>query len=242
MGIVLTQSNTFIIGSIAKLLGFIMNGIFNALSYIGIENIGLSIIIFTVIVYTLMIPMTIKQQKFSRMSAVMNPEIQKIQKKYKNNPEKAQQEMMKLYKENNVNPMSGCLPLLIQMPILFALYYVFYGLGELKGVSFLWLGDLWAPDRTFILPILSAATTYLSSLLMTKFTQSQAGGAPGGMNMNTMNIVMAGMMGVMSIQFPSMLVLYWVIGNLIQMVQTYFIVVLPSKKRAKEREQYKDIK
>ena len=62
MGIVLTQSNTFIIGSIAKLLGFIMNGIFNALSYIGIENIGLSIIIFTVIVYTLMIPMTIKQQ------------------------------------------------------------------------------------------------------------------------------------------------------------------------------------
>ena len=58
-----------------------MNGIFNALSYIGIENIGLSIIIFTVIVYTLMIPMTIKQQKFSRMSAVMNPEIQKIQKK-----------------------------------------------------------------------------------------------------------------------------------------------------------------
>ena len=138
--------------------------------------------------------------------------------------------------------MSGCLPLLIQMPILFALYYVFTGLGELKGVSFLWLGDLWAPDRTFILPILSAATTYLSSLLMTKFTQSQAGGAPGGMNMNTMNIVMAGMMGVMSIQFPSMLVLYWVIGNLIQMVQTYFIVVLPSKKRAKEKEQYKDIK
>ena len=67
MGIVLTQSNTFIIGSIAKLLGFIMNGIFNALSYIGIENIGLSIIIFTVIVYTLMIPMTIKQQKFSRI-------------------------------------------------------------------------------------------------------------------------------------------------------------------------------
>ena len=101
MGIVLTQSNTFIIGSIAKLLGFIMNGIFNALSYIGIENIGLSIIIFTVIVYTLMIPMTIKQQKFSRMSAVMNPEIQKIQKKYKN--KKDQASMMKMQEETKLH-------------------------------------------------------------------------------------------------------------------------------------------
>ena len=129
MGIVLTQSNTFIIGSIAKLLGFIMNGIFNALSYIGIENIGLSIIIFTVIVYTLMIPMTIKQQKFSRMSAVMNPEIQKIQKKYKNKKEKAslmkmQEESLLVYEKYGTSPTGGCLGSLIQFPILFALWPV----------------------------------------------------------------------------------------------------------------------
>ena len=129
MGIVLTQSNTFIIGSIAKLLGFIMNGIFNALSYIGIENIGLSIIIFTVIVYTLMIPMTIKQQKFSRMSAVMNPEIQKIQKKYKNKVDQAsqlaqQEEIKAVYDKYGVSPTGSCLQLLIQMPIILALYRV----------------------------------------------------------------------------------------------------------------------
>ena len=129
MGIVLTQSNTFIIGSIAKLLGFIMNGIFNALSYIGIENIGLSIIIFTVIVYTLMIPMTIKQQKFSRMSAVMNPEIQKIQKKYKNKKDKAsmmkmQEETKLVYEKYGTSPTGGCLGSLIQFPILFALWPV----------------------------------------------------------------------------------------------------------------------
>lgn len=129
MGIVLTQSNTFIIGSIAKLLGFIMNGIFNALSYIGIENIGLSIIIFTVIVYTLMIPMTIKQQKFSRMSAVMNPEIQKIQKKYKNKKDQAsmmkmQEETKLVYEKYGTSPTGGCLGLLIQFPILFALWPV----------------------------------------------------------------------------------------------------------------------
>ena len=127
MGIVLTQSNTFIIGSIAKLLGFIMNGIFNALSYIGIENIGLSIIIFTVIVYTLMIPMT--QQKFSRMSAVMNPEIQKIQKKYKNKKDQAsmmkmQEETKLVYEKYGTSPTGGCLGSLIQFPILFALWPV----------------------------------------------------------------------------------------------------------------------
>ena len=129
MGIVLTQSNTFIIGSIAKLLGFIMNGIFNALSYIGIENIGLSIIIFTVIVYTLMIPMTIKQQKFSRMSAVMNPEIQKIQKKYKNKKDQAsmmkmQEETKLVYEKYGTSPTGGCLGSLIQFPILFPLWPV----------------------------------------------------------------------------------------------------------------------
>lgn len=129
MGIVLTQSNTFIIGSIAKLLGFIMNEIFNALSYIGIENIGLSIIIFTVIVYTLMIPMTIKQQKFSRMSAVMNPEIQKIQKKYKNKKDQAsmmkmQEETKLVYEKYGTSPTGGCLGSLIQFPILFALWPV----------------------------------------------------------------------------------------------------------------------
>lgn len=129
MGIVLTQSNTFIIGSIAKLLGFIMNGIFNALSYIGIENIGLSIIIFTVIVYTLMIPMTIKQQRFSRMSAVMNPEIQKIQKKYKNKKDQAsmmkmQEETKLVYEKYGTSPTGGCLGSLIQFPILFALWPV----------------------------------------------------------------------------------------------------------------------
>ena len=129
MGIVLTQSNTFIIGSIAKLLGFIMNGIFNALRYIGIENIGLSIIIFTVIVYTLMIPMTIKQQKFSRMSAVMNPEIQKIQKKYKNKKDQAsmmkmQEETKLVYEKYGTSPTGGCLGSLIQFPILFALWPV----------------------------------------------------------------------------------------------------------------------
>ena len=78
----LTQSSTFIIGDIAKLMGVIMNGIFEGLNAIGIANIGLAIIIFTIVVKLLMLPLTIKQQKFSKMSSVMNPEIQAIQKKH----------------------------------------------------------------------------------------------------------------------------------------------------------------
>lgn len=122
-----------IIGQIAWLLGQIMNGIYNVMSAIGIENIGICIIIFTVIVYSLMIPLTIKQQKYSKMSAVMQPEIQKIQKKYEGKKDQAsmlkqQDEMKMVYEKYGTSMSGGCLPLLIQMPILFALYPVVYNI------------------------------------------------------------------------------------------------------------------
>lgn len=119
-----------IIKQIAWLLGQIMNLIFNFLDKVfGIQNIGLCIIIFTVIVYTLMIPLTIKQQKFSKMSAVMNPEIQKLQKKYAGKRDQAsqmkmQEEMNLIYEKYGTSPTGGCLPMLIQFPMLFALYPV----------------------------------------------------------------------------------------------------------------------
>ena len=118
-----------IIKQIAWILGQVMNGIYNVLSAIGIENIGICIIIFTVIVYTFMIPLTIKQQKFSKMSAFMQPEIQKIQKKYEGKKDQAsmmkqQEEIQLVYEKYGTSMSGGCLPLLIQMPILFALYPV----------------------------------------------------------------------------------------------------------------------
>ena len=120
-----------IIKQIAWLLGQVMNGIFNVLSKIGIENIGVCIIIFTIIIYTLMIPLTIKQQKFSKMSAVMQPEIKKIQKKYEGKKDQAtmmkqQEEINLVYEKYGTSMTGGCLPMLIQMPILFALYQVIY--------------------------------------------------------------------------------------------------------------------
>lgn len=125
----LTQSSTFIIGDIAKLLGFIMNGIFLGLNAIGIPNIGLSIIIFTIVTKLLMMPLTIKQQKFTKLSSVMNPEIQAIQKKYKGKKDnesmlKMNDETKQVYAKYGTSPTGGCLQMLIQMPILFALYEI----------------------------------------------------------------------------------------------------------------------
>ncbi len=132
-GILLTQTSTPIIKWISKILGVIMDVIFNALDFIGIPNIGLSIIAFTIIVYLLMLPMTVKQQKFSKLSAKMNPELKAIQKKYEGKKDQAsmmkqQEETQAIYDKYGVSPMGSCLQLLIQMPIIFALYPVIYAI------------------------------------------------------------------------------------------------------------------
>ncbi|WP_072524360.1 YidC/Oxa1 family membrane protein insertase [Clostridium sp. Marseille-P3244] len=118
-----------VIKQISWLLGQVMNGIYNVMSSIGIENIGICIIIFTVIVYMLLMPLTIKQQKFSKMQTVLQPEIQKIQKKYANkrdqvSMQKQQDEMNMVYEKYGVKMSSGCLPSLLQILILFGLYPV----------------------------------------------------------------------------------------------------------------------
>lgn len=131
-GLILTQTSG-ILKPIALILGYIMEGIFWVLDKIGIPNIGLSIILFTLVVYLLMLPLTIKQQKFSKFSAKMNPELQAIQKKYQGRNDndsmmKMQAETREIYAKYGVNPTGSCLQLLIQMPILFALYRVIYAI------------------------------------------------------------------------------------------------------------------
>jgi len=140
--IYLTQSGG-LLGGIAKILGFIMDGIFNLLDLIGIPNIGLSIILFTIVVYLLMMPLTIKQQKFSKLSAKMNPELQAIRSKYegkKDNDSMMQMnaETQAVYAKYGVSPSGSCVQLLIQMPILFSLYKVIYGMPAYVGK----LGDV----------------------------------------------------------------------------------------------------
>ena len=133
-GFVMTQVSTPIIGQAAWLLGKVMDGIYRVMNGVfGIQNIGICIILLTVVIYTLMIPLTIKQQKFSKMSAAMNPEIQKIQKKYQgkkdqSSMEKMQEETQLVYEKYGVSPTSGCLPMFIQFPFLWAMWYVIRGI------------------------------------------------------------------------------------------------------------------
>ncbi len=129
----LTKTQTPIIGWVAILLGYIMNGIFIAQSAIGLDNIGLCIILFTIVIYALMTPLTIQQQKFSKLSAKMQPELQAVQKKYKGKNDqvsmtKMNEETQAIYAKYGVNPMGSCLQMVIQLPILFALYRVIWNI------------------------------------------------------------------------------------------------------------------
>lgn len=137
-GMLLTQYQGSFLGPIAKILGILMNAIFNILDVLHIPNIGLSIILFTIVIYLLMMPLTIKQQKFSKLSAKMNPELQAIQAKYKNKKDNdsmmaMNQETQAVYAKYGVSPTGSCLQLVIQMPILFALYRVIYAIPAYVG-------------------------------------------------------------------------------------------------------------
>ena len=131
--LLLTKSTGFIIGPVANVLGYIMDFLFKLTSRFGVMNIGLCIILFTLVVKLLMFPLTIKQQKSSKLMNIMNPELQAIQEKYKGKKDedsmrKQQVEMQALYEKYGTTPTGGCLQLLIQMPILFALYRVIYNI------------------------------------------------------------------------------------------------------------------
>lgn len=129
----LTKSNGMIIGPIASLLGMFMNGIFFVLNKIGIPNIGLAIIIMTILIYMAMLPLTVKQQKFSKLQRKMQPELNKITKKYEGRKdpesmERQQAEIKEVYGKYGVSATGSCVQLIIQMPILLALYRVFYNI------------------------------------------------------------------------------------------------------------------
>lgn len=129
--VMMTKVTTPVIGWICSILGWVINGIYTLLDIVGIPNIGLAIILFTFVVYMAMMPLQIKQQKFSKMNSIMQPEIQKIQKKYKGKSDqesmmRQNEELNAVYQKYGVSPTGSCVQLLIQMPVLLALYQVIY--------------------------------------------------------------------------------------------------------------------
>ena len=195
-------------------------------------NYGLAIVLFTVFVKILLLPLTIKQTKSMKAMQDIQPKIKEIQEKYKSKPEKQTQEIMKVYQEAKINPMAGCLPLLIQFPILIGLYNVlrnpvkygvFTSLAAQKAADtgFLWMNSLSSPDKTLIIAILAGATTFITQKLTMPSDQQQG-------SMKFMTYFMSFMMFWWGISFPAGLALYWTVSNLFQLAQ-YYLIMNPLK-------------
>ncbi|ASA26558.1 membrane protein insertase YidC [Paenibacillus donghaensis] len=178
---------------------------------------GFAVLVMVIIVRTLILPLTMKQVKSSRAMQAIQPELKKIQTKYKDTPEKVQQETMRLFQENKVNPIAGCLPLIVQMPVFIALYNSIYYNPALREHSFLWL-QLGEPDKLFILPVLAAITTFVQTRMMTKMNPVQQQGP-----MQFMMMVYPVLIFIMSYNFPAALPLYWVYSNIYTIIQNYFL-------------------
>lgn len=230
---------------ISNLLGQALRIIFEV-----VNNYGLSIILFTVFVKVLLLPLTIKQTKSTKAMQDIQPKIKEIQEKYKNKPEKQNQEIMKLYQEAKINPLAGCLPLLIQMPILFGLYAVLrepwaYGLFaneaafKAADTGFLWLSSLTQAGGFTLeglsMGILSGGSAYIMQKIMTPSDQQEG-------TMKTMTYVMAAMSFYWGMTFPAGLAVYWTASNLFTIAQYYLVMNPLKKKLANSKEEVVDEK
>ena len=184
----------------------------------GFPNYGIAIILFTVVIKSLLFPLTAKQMKSMKAMKEIGPQLKAVQDKYKNDKVAQQKAVAELYKESGINPLAGCLPLLFQMPILSGMFYALRSYKYLTHPGFLWIKNLSAVDHFYILPILAALTTYFSS------RQSSMGSAnDGNPASKAMLFVMPLFIGYMTFNFPAGLGLYWVVSNLMQIIQQRFL-------------------
>lgn len=182
-------------------------------SYIG--NYGVAIIFLTIIIKLLFWPLTQKSYVSMKNMQKLQPQMQKIREKYKNNREKQNLEMMELYKTHRVNPMGGCLPMLVQIPVFFALYKVLLGAIELRQAPFaFWITDLSLKDPYYVTPLVMGLTMFIQQKL-----------TPSTMDPTQAKIfmLMPVIFTFLFLNFPSGLVIYWLVNNLLTILQQYFI-------------------
>jgi len=184
---------------------------------------GWVLILFGIVVRVLLWPLNQKAMRSSTAMQAIQPEMKAIQERYKSDPPRQQQEMLKLYKEHGVNPLGGCLPMLIPMPVLFALFFVFANTIEFRGVPFLWLPDLSRADPFYIIPIVMGASMFLLSWLGQR-------GLPPNPQAKMMMYLMPGMFTFLFLNFSSGLNLYYAVSNIASLPQQLLI----SRERARK--------
>jgi YidC/Oxa1 family membrane protein insertase len=177
---------------------------------------GLVLVFFGIMVRVLLWPLNQKAMRANMQLQAVQPLMKDIQERYKSDPQKMQQEMFKLYKEYNVNPLGGCWPMLLPMPVLFALFFVFQNTIELRGASFLWLPDLSRPDPLYVIPVIMGLSMYGLSKV------GQIGMEPNP-QMKMMLYVMPVMMTFLFLNFASGLNLYYAVSNLASIPQQWLL-------------------
>ena len=201
-----------LVGWLADMMAWAVQFFYNLTASLGFPSYGIAIIILTIVIKVLLLPFALKQIKSMKGMQEIQPKVAALQKKYKNDRAKLSIEMQKLYREHNISPLAGCLPLLIQMPFLVSIFYALQGFQyDPAHASFLWLSSLASKDPTYVLPILSAVSTWALS------AQTAPKNAEGPQKM--MTYFMPLFIGYISINFPSGLVIYWVVSKLFQLVQ-----------------------
>ncbi|WP_313704641.1 membrane protein insertase YidC [Massilia sp.] len=195
---------------IAKPLFWIMDHIHQLLG-----NWGWTIIAFTILIKLAFFPLSAAGYRSMAKMRVVTPKMQAIRERYKNDPAKMQQATMELYKSEKINPLGGCLPILVQMPVFLALYYVLQASVEMRGAPWIgWITDLTQPDPFFILPVLYAISMFVTAKLNPQ---------PADPMQAKMMLFMPLAFSVMFVFFPSGLVLYWVVNNLVSIAQQWVI-------------------
>lgn len=189
---------------------------------------GWVLVIFGVLVRALLWPLNQRAMESSLRMQAVAPHIKQLQDRHKNEPERLQREMVKAYKEHNVNPLGGCLPMLLPMPVLFALFFVFANTIEFRGVPFLWLPDLSRADPYYIIPILMG----LSMFVLSKVGQM---GVPPNPQATTMLYFMPAFMTLLFLRFASGLNLYYLVSNLFSIPQQYMIAVRRLREQGKAK-------
>jgi len=184
---------------------------------IGIPNYGLAIILMTILIKLVMFPLTQKQMKSMVAMQEIQPKAKYIQQKYKDDPQTMQAKTMELYKEHGVNPMGGCLPLLIQMPIFIAFYQSLFNFKftVVEHAAFLWVPNIGKPDPYFILAILAAVTTYLQQRISMVDTKDPT--------QKSMLYFMPIFMAFIAYKLPAGLPLYWVVFNILGIAQQLYV-------------------
>lgn len=199
-----------------QVLGFIHNLV---------RNWGVAIIILSILIYLILYPLTLKQMRSMKEMQVLQPLVEGIRQKYKDNPQRLNREIMELYREHKVNPFGGCLPLLLQLPIFFALYQAIMRSIALKGAQFLWIKDLSEPDRLFVLPTgfpLSEINILPILMAIGMFIQQKvslkAASGPSAEQQKIMSILMPLLFGVIFYRMPAALVLYWFVNSSLTLI------------------------